>query len=508
MQRLMIGVNVGTSAAKCIVMDDRGAVLSSAVQEYPLYTPRAGWAEQDPEDWWNAVVHGLQKILRQVPKEKLSGISFSGQMHGLVALNENHQVLRPACLWCAQRTEEECRYIEEQAGGLEGLLQFTNNRMLTGYTGGKLLWLKNHEPENYDRMVTFICPKDYIRLKLINEAAMDVSEASGTGFFDTRNRRWSEELIRRAGLRREIFPPVYESIDECGRIGRAVSDLTGLPEGLPVYCGGGDAVVQTTGTGLLEPGTIGVVIGTAGNVSMGLDHFYPNPQGNLQMFCNNEPGRYHAFGCNLTAGGAYRWYRDVLSEARVQEALDRKVNVYDLLGQEAAQSVPGANGVIFTPYLTGERCPYPDPNARASFYGLSLRTTRADITRSVLEGVVYSMKQIIDIMSAFSPGEKVIASGGGSVSALWRQIMADVFDLPVLTVSGAAEGGAYGAAMIAGVGSGVYGNLTEACTILKKETETEPDPSSQEAYRHCFEIFSRLYPTLKPVYDLSAKYGY
>lgn len=507
-QQLLIGIDVGTSGAKCIVMDESGSVLASSVQEYPLFTPRPGWAEQEPEDWWNAAVRGLREILAKVPKEALKAVSFSGQMHGLVALDAGMRVIRPAFLWCDQRTEKECAWITEQAGGPEGLLALTNNRMLTGYTGGKLIWLKNEEPENFERMRIFVCPKDYIRLKICGEAAMDVSEASGTGFFNTKERCWSDELIRLAGLPKSIFPEAHESIEEAGRVTKEAAELTGLPEGLPVYYGGGDAVIQTTGTGLLKPGTIGVVIGTAGNVSMGLDRFYPNPNGALQMFCNNEPGRWHAFGCNLTAGGAYRWYRDALSEHSVREAERTGVNVYDLMGREAEQSRPGANGVIFNAYLTGERCPYPDPNARASFYGMTLGTTRQDMTRSVLEGVVYSMKQIIGIMTAFSPGEKVIASGGGSVSELWRQIMADVFELPVYTVSGASEGGAYGAAMAAGVGAGIYRDLPEACTILRTETENLPNPANREAYLEAFDIFSRIYPALKPVYDLSASYGY
>ncbi|MBR6321693.1 MAG: xylulokinase, partial [Lachnospiraceae bacterium] len=338
---------------------------------------------------------GLKGILPKVPKEDVLGVSFSGQMHGLVSLDEKGEVIRPAMLWCDQRTERQCAKIEEDAGGLTGLLKLTNNRMLTGYTGGKLLWMREKEPENFERMRRFICPKDYIRYKLSGEAAMDVSEASGTGFFNTKERRWSEELIRIAGLPRSIFPEAHESIEEAGKVTRKAAEETGLPEGLPLYYGGGDAVVQTTGTGLLKPGIIGAVIGTAGNVSMGLDRFYDNPNGSLQMFCNNEPGLWHAFGCNLTAGGAYRWYRDALSEHSILAAKASGRNVYDIMGEEAEASVPGAHGVVFTAYLTGERCPYPDANARASFYGMSLKTTRADMTRSVLEGVVYSMKQIV-----------------------------------------------------------------------------------------------------------------
>ena len=507
-KRLLVGLDVGTSGAKCIVCDEEGRVLASSTQEYPLYTPRPGWAEQNPEDWWQAVVRGLRAILPKVPKEDIVGISFSGQMHGLVPLDDENRVIRPSMLWCDQRTDEQCTWITEKAGGLSGLLAYTNNRMLTGYTGGKLLWLREKEPENFARMKIFCCPKDYVRFRLTGKVATDVSEASGTGFFNTKERKWSEELIALSGLPRDIFPEAHESVETAGYITAEAAELTGLPKGLRASFGGGDAVIQTTGTGLVKPGVIGVVIGTAGNVSMGLDRFYDNPNGDLQMFCNNEPGLWHTFGCPLTSGGAYRWYRDELCQHQVSAAKLSGENVYDLMGKEAEQSVPGSNGVIFTPYLTGERCPYPDPNARASFYGLSLTTTRADITRSVMEGVTYSLKQIIDIMTSFVPCEKVIASGGGSVSKLWRQMQADIFDMPVYTMSAASEGGAYGAVMVAGVNAGVFRDLHEAIGIVKTETETLPIAANQAAYRESFEIYSEIYPALKKVYDLSASKGF
>ncbi|MEE1199116.1 MAG: xylulokinase [Christensenellales bacterium] len=509
-KRLLVGLDVGTSGAKCIVSDEDGQIIAASTQEYPLYTPRPGWAEQHPSDWWDAVVRGLKAILSHpdVQKDRITGISFSGQMHGLVALDQGNQVIRPAFLWCDQRTQAQCDRITRQAGGVDGLLTYTNNRMLTGYTGGKLLWLQEHEPEHFARMKVFVCPKDYIRFRICGEIATDVSEASGTGFFDTRNRRWNDDLIRLAHLDRSIFPEAHESVEQAGVVTEEAAAQTGLPRGLKVYYGGGDAVIQTTGSGLVKPGILGVVIGTAGNVSMGLDRFYPNPNSDLQMFCNNQPGLWHAFGCPLTSGGAYRWYRDELCQHASAAAQASGRNVYELMGEEAAQSPPGANGVIFTPYLTGERCPYPDPNARASFYGLSLNTRRADLTRSVMEGVTYSLKQIIDIFASFCPCEKVYASGGGSASALWRQMMADIFNLPVCTMSASSEGGAYGAVMVAGVGAGIWKSLEEACSIVKVETEIDPIVANQPAYRDSYELYAQLYPALKPVYDLSARKGF
>ena len=509
-KKLLIGLDVGTSGAKCIAVDETGAVLASSTQEYPLSTPRPGWAEQDPADWYGGVVRGLRAILSSpaVDRSAIAGLSFSGQMHGLVALDRDLRVIRPAMLWCDQRTQKQCDWITERAGGLSGLLSHTNNRMLTGYTGGKILWLRDEEPENFARMAIFCCPKDYVRFRLTGEVATDVSDASGTGFFDTRARRWDEALIALAGLDRSIFPPAHESTELAGRVTRAAADETGLPEGLPVYFGGGDAVIQTTGAGLVRPGTLGVVIGTSGNVSMALDGFCENPNGELQMFCNNEPGLWHAFGCPLTSGGAYRWYRDELCERHVAQAKQTGRNVYDLMGEEAEQSPPGANGVIFTPYLTGERCPYPDPNARGMFYGLTLGTRRCDITRSVMEGVTYSLKQVVDVVASFARCERVIASGGGSASKLWRQMQADIFDLPVYTMSAASEGGAYGAIMVAGVGVGLWKDLEEAAGLAKVETETLPNPANQPAYRDSFEIYSAIYPAMKRVYDLSASKGY
>ncbi|MCQ2437925.1 MAG: xylulokinase [Clostridia bacterium] len=508
--RMLVGLDIGTSGAKCIVADETGKVLASSVQEYPLYTPKPGWAEQNPEDWWQAVVRGLKVILSNpaVRKEDIVGVSFSGQMHGLVAMDKGNNVIRPAILWCDQRTQKQCDEITAAAGGLQGLLTYSNNRMLTGYTGGKILWLKEEEPENYAKMVYFFCPKDYIRFRMTGTVGIDVSDASGTGFFNTEKRIWNDALIALAGLDKATFPEAHESTELAGKVTKDVAELTGLPEGLNVYFGGGDAVIQTTGAGLVKPGILGVVIGTSGNVAMGLEKFNPNPNGDLQMFCNNQPGLWHAFGCPLTSGGSYRWYRDELGQHYKAEAKAAGVSVYDLMNADAEASVPGSHGVIFTPYLTGERCPYPDPNARASFYGLTLGTTRGDITRSVMEGVTFSLKQVIDIMQNFTRCEKVYTSGGGAASALWRQMQADIFNMPVYTMSAASEGGAYGAIMVAGVGAGVWKNLEEACTIVKPETETLPIAANRAAYEDAFEIYSKIYPALKPVYDLSASKGY
>ena len=512
MAKYLIGVDIGTSGTKSIIADDTGRVIASCTEGYPLYTPKPGWAEQQPDDWWGAVVKSIRAIVAKaaLPADAYAGLSLSGQMHGLVALDNDMKVIRPAMLWCDQRTQKQCDWITERAGGLDALVKLTNNRMLTGYTGGKILWLRDEEPENFERMRVFINPKDYIRFKLTGEIGTDMSDASGSGFFDVHNRKWSEELIKIAGLPMSIFPPCMESIDLAGHVTKEAAELTGLPEGLNVYAGGGDAVIQTTGAGLVRQGVIGVVIGTAGNVSMGLNGYKENAGGMLQVFCNNEPGLWHAFGCTLAAGGAYRWYRDTLCESDIAAAQATGRNVYDIMGDAAAASKPGANGVIFAPYLSGERCPYPDANARGTFFGLTLGTTRADITRSLMEGVTYSLKQVIDIANRLDPtvpNEKVYTSGGGAASALWRQMQADIFKLPIYTMSAASEGGAYGAVMVAGVGAGVWKNLNEAVGIVRVETETLPNPANFAAYEDAYAVYSELYPHLKPVFDKAAALG-
>ena len=504
-KQYLVGLDIGTSGAKCIIVDETGTVVASSTQEYPLSTPKPGWAEQNPADWWAGIVAGCQAIMKkfQGDPKTIVGVSFSGQMHGLVALDKARSVIRPSILWCDQRTQPQCDWIIDRAGGLDGLLKLTNNNMLPGYTGGKIIWLRDEEPENFGKMDKFVCPKDYVRYLLTGELATEVSDGSGTGFFDTKNRKWSDELITKCGLDKSIFPTALESTDRAGVVTRKASEETGLPEGIPVFAGGGDAVIQTTGAGLVKPGILGVVVGTAGNVAMGLDGYSENPGGKLQMFCNNAPHLWHALGCTLAAGGSLRWYRDALGEDAVRTAKELGRHTYSYMEDAAiADSRPGSNGVIFLPYLAGERCPYSDPNARGVFYGLSLATSRGDITRSVMEGVSFSLRQVIDLIAGITKTEKVYASGGGSASPLWRQMMADIFELPVYTMSAASEGGAYGAMMVAGVGAGVWGSLDEAIQVLKVETETLPNPETRAAYQDAYGKYSALYHALKPVYDM------
>ncbi|MBR7173989.1 MAG: xylulokinase [Clostridia bacterium] len=503
----VLGIDIGTSCAKCLLITRDGQVAGRASEAYPLLVPRPGWAEQDPEWWVEAAFDSIRKLIETtgISAEEIEGISFSGQMHGLVSLDRDGRVIRKAFLWCDQRTEAQCREIEEKAGGRESLLEMTNNVMLAGYTGGKLIWMRQEEPEAFRRMVAFLCPKDYLRYRMTGERGMDVTEASGTGLFDTRRRQWCEPLIHALGLDMNLFPPTMESTALAGYVTPEAAERTGLRAGTPCFAGGGDAVVQSFGSGLIREGRAGTVIGTAGNVSMGFEWYTPNPGGKLQAFCGVTPGSYMSFGSTQTAGGALRWFRDELCRDIQAKAELEAVDAFDMMAAEAEQSVPGAGGIVFAPYLSGERCPWPDAAARGVLYGLSLNTTRADMIRAVMEGIVYSLRQIVEIYRSFTRVDSLAASGGGAKSALFLRLQADIIGVPVVTLSAASEGGAYGAALIAGMGTGWYRSAEEAVSILKTEREIRPDLSGRTAYENAFELYSEIYPALKDVFRRGAE---
>lgn len=504
--RYVLGIDVGTSGTKTILVDGDRRVVASKTIEYPMETPRPGWTQQDPALWWDATVKTIRIVLERsgVAAGDIAGVGFSGQMHGMVALDADNRVVRPAILWNDQRTQSQCDEMVAACGGLEGLVKLTNNRMLTGYTGGKILWMKQNEPENFAKTRAVICPKDYIRFMLTGVVATDVADASGTGLFNVRERCWSDEAIEKVGLPRSLFQRAYESYEVAGHVTAEAAKRTGLPEGLPVTAGGGDAVIQTTGTGLVRQGILGVVIGTSGVVAMGLDGFKENPKGELQVFCNNAKHLWHAMGVTLAAGGSYRWFRDELCQDLVKQAAESGCDVYDLMSQEAAGVQPGCGGLLFLPYLSGERCPYPDPAARGVFFGLGLEHGHAAMNRAVMEGVTFSLRQVAERIFAMDPDmkpEKIILSGGGAKSEVWRQMAADIFGLPVVTISGSGEGGAYGAALVAGVGLGLWKDLVEAAGNPVEETRNLPDPNTQAIYEKVYRLYDALYPSLKPCFD-------
>jgi len=502
-QQYVIGIDIGTSGCKTLIIDGDGRVMARATEEYPLSTPQPGWSEQDPAHWWQAVKATLKQAVGEFDHVvDIKAIGLSGQMHGLVALDKDGRVLRPAILWNDQRTGRQCQEIHDLAGGVAGLLKLTNNRMLPGYTGGKILWLRQHEPHHYDKLDIILNPKDYIRYRLTGEFATEVSDASGTGLFNVRRRQWSHELLDLLDIPKELLPQCCESPEITGQLTDELAGEFGLPAGLPVAGGGGDSVVQTTGTGLVEPGILGTTIGTAGIVAMALDKCYDNPDGRLQVFCNNTPDKWHTMGVTLAAGGSLRWVRDMLGGAENEVARWLGEDVYELFSREAAACEPGAEGLLYLPYLIGERCPYPDPNARGGFIGLTLRHDRRAMLRSVMEGVIFSMRDVARLITDMGlPINQIRTSGGGALSDLWRQIHADAFNNEVITVSGSAEGGAYGAALVAGAGVGIWSSVAEAVQVVEAETRNAPIAENFEIYNKLFPIYRELYGLLKDSFD-------
>jgi len=502
-RQIVMGIDIGTSGCKTLLIDGQGHVVGRALEEYPLSTPHPGWSEQDPEHWWQAVKITIKQLLEGFDSfGDIKVIGLSGQMHGLVALDRDGRVLRPCILWNDQRTGKQCQEIHDKAGGVDGLLKLTNNRMLPGYTGGKILWVRENEPHLYEQIRMILNPKDYVRYRLTGEYATEVSDASGTGLFNVSEREWSYRLLELLDISKDRLPRCYESPEITGQISSSVASELSLPVGLPVAGGGGDAVVQTTGTGLVEPGILGTTIGTAGIVAMALNRCYDNPEGKLQVFCNNMPNKWHTMGVTLAAGGSLRWFRDSLGGTEREVSRWTGEDVYEILGREASKSEPGSEGLLFLPYLIGERCPHADPRARGAFVGLTLRHDRCHILRSVFEGVIFSLRDVAELIKEMGVAiTQIRTSGGGALSGLWRQIHADVFGSEVLTVSGSGEGGAYGAALVAGAGVGVWPSVEIAARVVNVETKNSPIMKHREIYDRLFPVYRDLYIALKESFD-------
>ncbi len=463
MDRPLVGLDVGTSGVKAVAISPQGEVLASAEHGYPLATPQPGWAEQDPDDWWEA----SQRALSDLALEPAS-IGFSGQMHGLVALDEHDRVLRPAILWNDQRTAAECAEIEERLG-FERLVELTGNRALTGFTAPKLLWLRRHEPETFARIRRILLPKDYVRLRLTGEHAIDVADASGTLLFDVRERRWSEEVLEALDIPGSWLPPVHEST---------------------AIAGAGDQAAGALGVGIDRPGPLSVVLGTSGVVFAALPAYRPDPAARLHVFCHAVPETWHAMGVMLSAAGSLRWLRDILGGSG-----------YDELAQAAAGWPPGAEGLLFAPYLAGERTPHADPDARGAFTGLSLRHDGGALVRAVLEGVAYGLRDSLELLRELGVEASVgRVSGGGARSELWRRIIASVLGIPLERTAGAEEGAAFGAALLGGVAGGVFADAAEAVGACVRVTDrTDPDPAWTTAYQEGYARFRELYPALRPL---------
>lgn len=503
----LVGIDVGTGGVRALVVREDGAVVGAATAEYPLYTPQPQWAEQAPADWWRATQEAVRGALSQsdVPAGELRGLGLSGQMHGLVLLDERQEVLRPAILWCDQRTQAQCDQILDRVGRAR-LIEIACNPPLTGFTAPKFLWVREHEPAVYERARTALLPKDYVRFLLTGEFATEVSDASGTLLLDVPRRRWSDELLARLEIDRSLLPDVYESPEVSARVTRAAADATGLPERLPVVGGGGDQAAGGVGNGIVRPGLLSSTIGSSGVLFAYTEQPLLDPEGRLQTFCHAVPMKWHVMGVTQAAGLSLRWVRDQLADAERAEADRSGRDPYDLLVEEAEQAVAGCEGLQFLPYLMGERAPHLDPDARGGWMGLTARHTRADLIRAVLEGVTYSLRDCLELLREIEvPVEEVRASGGGARSALWRQLQADVFGLPVSTIN-VQEGPAYGVALLAGVGTGVWSGVAEACAATIRRADTlAPDAERVRLYEHHYALYRSLYPALRDHFKHAAR---
>lgn len=495
----LLGTDIGTSGTKTILIDAQGTVVARASQDYGLSVPRPLWSEQDPHDWWNAVLATIREAVSSsgVAPEEIVGLGLSGQMHGAVFLDESDQVIRPAILWNDQRTQAECDWIMDTVGR-DRVVGLISNPVLTGFTAGKIVWLRNHEPEAYARVRRVLLPKDYVRLRLTGEYATEVSDASGTALFDVRRRQWSQEMLDACGIPAGWMPKAYESIEVSGRILPDVAAKTGLLPGTPVVGGGGDQAAAAVGNGIVAPGIVSSTVGTSGVVFAYSPEPVVDPQMRLHTFCHAVPGAWHTMGVMLSAGGSLQWYRDALCEGERAVAKASGCDPYELITAEAACAPAGCEGLMFLPYLTGERTPYPDPLARGVLFGITRRTDRSQIARAILEGVAHGLRDSLDIMAEMGvPISQVRAGGGGSRSDLWRQILADVSGRTHVTVS-VDEGGALGVALLAGVGTGVYPSVADACAgVIRVIQATQPDQNVADLHNRRHDLFRRLYAQLK-----------
>lgn len=493
----LLGIDVSTTATKALVIDDKGNVITVASDEYEFFTPRPLWAEQNPADWWRACVNVIRRVLEKIPAREIAGIGLTGQMHGLVLLDAEGNVLRPCIMWNDQRTGAQCAQITERAGGIHNLLQLIGNPVLPGFTAPKILWVRENEPEVYARAAHVLLPKDYLRYKLTGVYATEPSDASGMALLDVAKRNWSDELLKALDIPRAWLPDVYESPVVSAKISASAAHETGLLEGTPVVGGGGDQAAQAVGTGIVQEGIVSATLGTSGVVFASSDSYRLEPNGLLHAFCHAAPNKWHLMGVMLSAAGSFRWFRDALGQAEIEMAKAEQRDVYDVLTAEAAHAPAGCEGLIFLPYLSGERTPYPDPDARGVYFGLTLRHGKPHMVRATLEGVAYGLRDSLELMRALGLNiTQVRASGGGARSALWRQILADVFDSEIALVN-ITEGAAYGAALLAGVGSGVYASVEDACAQTIRITDSVKQGRDVRVYDDYYQVYRALYPALK-----------
>ncbi len=494
MRRLFLGVDVSTTGAKALLIDENGRMAASATTALSLQTPKPLWSEQDPHEWWSGTAASIRKALADAGAkgEDVAAVGLTGQMHGLVLLDADRNVLRPAILWNDQRTGAECEEIHRRVGEAE-LIRETGNVALTGFTAPKILWVRNNEPEVYAKAKLVLLPKDYVRLRLTGDAAMDKADGSGTILFELEARDWSKTVLEKLEIPADWLPPTFEGPEVTGKITTDAAAETGLAEGTPVMAGGGDQSAGAVGAGAVRPGVVSLTLGTSGVVFATTDAPLVEPEGRLHAFCHAVPGKWHFMGVTLAAAGSLQWYHDTLTPN----------DTFDAIVTEAEKAPAGSEGLVFLPYLSGERTPHPDPLARGSFVGLTLRHGRAHMTRAVLEGVAFSMKDCFALLQGAGLGtvKEVRIAGGGAKGALWRKIVASALGLPMVTVT-STEGAAYGAALLGAVGAGAWSSVEEACDATISVTgRDEPVAEWTQAYDDLYPRYRELYPALKPTFD-------
>ena len=492
-----LGIDVGTGGSRAVVIDAEGNVVGSATTEHaPFASPQTAWAEQDARDWWRASVAAVREVLARggLSAEEIKAVGLSGQMHGAVLLDDADEPLRPSIIWCDQRTDSQCKSLTEKIGA-ERLIELTCNPALTGFTLPKMLWVRDCEPELWRRVRSVLLPKDYVRLRLSGDKATDVADASGTLLFDVAKRTWSQQMLSAVELDDRLLPRVHESPEVTGTVSRAGQAATGLPAGTPIIAGGGDQAAGAVGMGIVRPGTVSATIGTSGVVFAASDKPALDPRGRVHTFCHAVPGRWHVMGVTQGAGLSLRWFRDQFVDPD-KDGGDR----YEKLTGAAAKIGPGADGLLWAPYLMGERTPHLDPYARAALVGLTAGHTRAHVVRAIMEGVAFSLRDTFEIFKEMDVRvEEIRLGGGGARSQLWRQIQADVYGRTVATVA-AEEGAAYGAALLAGVGTGAWPSVDAACeTVVRIAGRFDPNPKAVEILDSQYARFRQLYPALRPI---------
>jgi xylulokinase len=495
----VLGIDVGTGGTRALILDVRGHVIASATEEHEAFaSPQIGWAEQQPEDWWRACGIAVQKALAaaNLNGSQIACVGFSGQMHGAVMLDDADRVVRPALIWCDVRTEKQCRDLTRKIGA-ERLIQLTCNPALPNFTLTKFLWVRENEPENWQRVRSVMLPKDYVRFRLTGSRAIDVADASGTLLLDVANRRWSREVLEAAGMDISLLPALYESPDVCGEISVIGAAATGLKAGTPVVAGAGDQAAGATGMGIVTPGAVSATIGTSGVVFAATDRPALDARGRLHTFCHAVPGRWHVMGVTQAAGLSLRWFRDRLG-AGEEDGRDP----YERLTAEAARVPAGCDGLLWAPYLMGERTPHLDPNARGALVGLTASHTRQHMIRAILEGVAFSLRDSFTLFEEMKvPVRSVRLGGGGARSALWRQIQADIYGHEVEIVE-AEEGAAYGAAILAGVGARIWNSVDEACSAtVRVAHRVPPQPETVQRMNASYAAYRRIYPAIRSILE-------